>query len=116
MNSGVFVAAPSAATFERMLEQLDAPDAFWRRTDQTFLETFWPDWHGLPYTCNVLQYVFFNLPELWHWPQIRVVHYQYEKPWAEPHPKRDRLLPLIDLWWRILEERGLPDDLSPPGH
>ena len=114
MNSGVFVAAPSQATFERMLERLDAPDAFWRRTDQTFLETFWPDWHGLPYTCNVLQYVFFNLPELWHWPQIRVVHYQYEKPWAEPHPKRDRLGPVIDLWWRILEGRGLPDDVSPP--
>src|SRR3712207_8424027 len=40
-------AAPSDATFERMTERLDVPDAFWRRTDQTFLESFWPDWHGL---------------------------------------------------------------------
>jgi hypothetical protein len=43
-----------------------------------------------------------------------VVHYQYEKPWSEPHPKRDRLGPVIDLWWRILEGRGLPGDVSPP--
>lgn len=114
LNSGVFVAEPSPATYERMLARLDAPDAFWRRTDQTFLEAFWPDWHGLPYTCNVLQYVFCNLPELWWWPQIRVVHYQYEKPWQPDHPKRDRLLPLIELWWRILEGRGLPEDVSPP--
>ena len=114
MNAGVFVASPSAATFERMLQRLDAPEVFWRRTDQTFLEAFWPDWHGLPYVYNTLQYVFFNLPELWYWPQIRVVHYQYEKPWQPDHPERDRLGPLIDLWWRILERRGPPDDLPPP--
>jgi alpha-N-acetylglucosamine transferase len=111
MNSGVFVAAPSATTFARMLDRLGRPDAFWRRTDQTFLESFWPDWHGLPYVCNTLQYVYFNLPELWNWPQIRVVHYQYEKPWQAEHPKRDRLGPLIDLWWRMLEGRELPDEL-----
>ena len=111
LNSGVFVAKPSKATFERMLERLDAPGTFWRRTDQTFLESFWPDWHGLPYVYNTLQYVFINLPELWSWPQIRVVHYQYEKPWQAEHPKRDRLGPLIDLWWRMLEGRELPDEL-----
>lgn len=114
LNSGVFVAAPSGATFEQMLARLDAPDTFWRRTDQTFLEHFWPDWHGLPYVYNTLQYVYFNLPELWHWPQIRVVHYQYEKPWQTEHPKRDRLGPLIDLWWRMLEGRELPDELPTP--
>jgi alpha-N-acetylglucosamine transferase len=114
LNSGVFVADPNAATFERMLERLDAPGAFWRRTDQTFLEHFWPDWHGLPYVYNTLQYVYFNLPELWHWPQIRVVHYQYEKPWQALHPKRDRLGPVIDLWWRMLEGRELPDELPVP--
>jgi alpha-N-acetylglucosamine transferase len=114
MNSGVFVAEPSAATFAAMLERLDAPGAFWRRTDQTFLEHFWPDWHGLPYVYNTLQYVYCDLPDLWCWPQIRVVHYQYEKPWAAEHPKRDRLGPLIDLWWGVLEGRGLPDDLPAP--
>jgi alpha-N-acetylglucosamine transferase len=114
MNSGVFVAEPSVATFGRMLATLDAPGAFWRRTDQTFLEAFWPDWHGLPYTCNVLQYVYLNLPELWHWPSVRVLHYQYEKPWQADHPKRDRLKPLIDLWWRVLEGRGIPDELPAP--
>ena len=111
LNSGVFVARPSETTYADMLARLDAGDAFWRRTDQTFLESYFPDWHGLPYTYNALQYIFFNLPELWHWPSIKVVHYQYEKPWQEDHPKRDLLAPLIDLWWRVLEGRPLPDDI-----
>ena len=33
LNSGVFVAEPNAATFDAMLEKLDAPGVFWRRTD-----------------------------------------------------------------------------------
>ena len=111
MNSGVFVAEPSGRTYEAMLERLDRPDVFWRRTDQTFLEAYYPDWHGLPYTYNALQYIFFNLPDLWHWPSIKVVHYQYEKPWQADHPKREQLAPLLDLWYRVLEGRPLPDDV-----
>jgi alpha-N-acetylglucosamine transferase len=42
MNSGVFVARPSLETFAAMLKMLDQPDMFWRRTDQTFLQTFFP--------------------------------------------------------------------------
>ena len=57
MNSGVFAARPSAATFAAMLARLDAPGAFWARTDQTFLQAFFPDWHGLPVYDNLLQYV-----------------------------------------------------------
>ncbi|HET7414045.1 MAG TPA: glycosyltransferase, partial [Pararhizobium sp.] len=53
LNSGVFVARPSEATFEAMLARLDRPDAFWPRTDQTFLQDFFPDWHGLPVTMNM---------------------------------------------------------------
>ena len=111
LNSGVFVAAPAKATFAAMLEALDVADVFWRRTDQTFLESWFPDWHGLPYTYNCLQYVYFNLPELWHWPAIKVVHYQYEKPWQTNHPKRERLQPLIDLWWRLFDGGGPPEAL-----
>ena len=111
LNSGVFVAKPSKRTYETMLETLDQPEVFWRRTDQTFLETYFQDWHGLPYTFNTLQYVFFNLPELWHWPSIRVVHYQYEKPWEDDHPKQKQLQPLIDLWFSVLECRAIPDEL-----
>lgn len=97
MNSGVFTARPDPATFEAMLAQLDQQDAFWRRTDQTFLQANFPDWHGLPVTMNVLQYVWFNLPELWHWEDIHVLHYQYEKPWQD-HDKVNCLRPLIELW------------------
>lgn len=98
LNSGVFTARPSQATFAAMMDRLDAPGAFWRRTDQTFLQDFYPDWHGLPIHFNLLQYVWFNLPDLWDWGRIRVLHYQYEKPWQDPHPKLDRLRPLVDLW------------------
>ncbi|WP_420407173.1 glycosyltransferase [Hoeflea sp.] len=109
LNSGVFVARPSVLTFAAMLERLDEPDVFWRRTDQTFLETFFPDWHGLPVFMNMLQYVWFNLPELWDWKQIGVLHYQYEKPWEMDHPKSDRLKPLIDLWQAFYTGENIPD-------
>ncbi len=113
MNSGVFTAKPNKNTFDRMCAALDLPDAYWPRTDQTFLQSFWPQWHGLPYLYNTLQYVFFNLPELWVWSDIKVLHYQYEKPWQEEHPRRELLAPLIDLWWRVYEGRPLPESISP---
>lgn len=109
LNSGVFVAEPSTVTFAAMLDRLDAPDAFWPRTDQTFLQTFFPDWHGLPVTMNMLQYVWFNLPDLWDWSSIGVLHYQYEKPWEEDHPRAGQLQPLIDLWFAYLTGEGIPD-------
>ncbi|MEI2299516.1 glycosyltransferase [Ensifer sp. MJa1] len=109
LNSGVFVAEPSLTTFGRMLERLDAPDAFWPRTDQTFLQAFFPDWHGLPVTMNMLQYVWFNLPELWDWRSIGVLHYQYEKPWEKDHPRARALQPLIDLWACYLTGENIPE-------
>lgn len=112
LNSGVFVARPSAATFAAMLAALDAPGAFWRRTDQTFLESFFPAWHGLPVYCNLLQYVWLNLPELWDWGSLRILHYQYEKPWDPSHPKRDRLAPLVALWQAYFTGQGIPADLA----
>jgi len=114
LNSGVFVAEPDRSTFEAMLTALDQPGAFWKRTDQTFLQHFFPDWHGLPYTYNTLQYVWFNLPELWNWDRINVIHYQYEKPWDADHPRRDCLAPLIALWWQVLDTGTLPDHLAAP--
>lgn len=117
MNSGVFTARPSADTFEAMLAALDAPGAFWPRTDQSFLQTFFPDWHGLPVTYNMLQYAWFNLPGLWHWPSIHVLHYQYEKPWQSPHPKQAVLGPLIDLWKAYAADGPVPalSSLPDPG-
>ena len=114
LNSGVFVAQPDNARFEAMIKNLDAPEAYWPRTDQTFLEQYFPDWHGLPYTFNTLQYVFFNLPKLWEWRSINVVHYQYEKPWQEHNPRRAELLPLIDLWHQMLEGALPPAELRTP--
>lgn len=115
MNSGVFTACPNEATYDAMLAALDRLDAFWRRTDQTFLESWFPDWHGLPVFYNMLQYVWFNLPELWDWNRIHILHYQYEKPWQEGHEKTDRLRPLIDLWQAYASGEGIPDDLSELG-
>ncbi len=116
LNSGVFVARPDLATFHAMVQALDRPGAFWRRTDQTFLETFFPDWHGLPVFYNLLQYVWMNLPGLWSWDQVKIVHYQYEKPWQD-HDKADRLRPLVDLWHAYAGEGPVPrlSDLPMPG-
>lgn len=114
LNSGVFVAEPSIETYEHMLAGLDSPNAYWPRTDQTFLEQYFPGWHGLPYTYNTLQYVFFNLPALWQWRSIHVVHYQHEKPWQEHNPRRAELLPLIELWHRMLDGESPPDELRTP--
>lgn len=109
LNSGVFTARPDPATFAAMLDALDAPGAFWRRTDQSFLEAFFPDWQGLPVYDNLLQYVWFNLPELWDWRLIRVLHFQYEKPWDPANPKADRLAPLIELWRAYHDGAAIPD-------
>jgi alpha-N-acetylglucosamine transferase len=56
----------------------------------------------------MLQYVWFNMPGLWDWGDIHVLHYQYEKPW-EAHAKVDRLRPLIDLWHAYAGEGQVPD-------
>jgi alpha-N-acetylglucosamine transferase len=109
LNSGVFVAKPSRTTFEVMLARLDAPAAVWPRTDQTFLQTFFPDWHGLPIFFNMLQYVWLNLPELWDWKAISVLHYQYEKPWEANQPKAESLKPLIELWQAYFSGVDIPD-------
>jgi alpha-N-acetylglucosamine transferase len=114
LNSGVFAARPSPATFAAMLARLDAPGAFWKRTDQTFLQDFFPDWHGLPVYDNLLQYVWLNLPELWDWRQVRVLHFQYEKPWDPANPKRERLAPLIELWRAYHDGGAIPELASLP--
>lgn len=115
LNSGVFTARPSAATYAAMLERLDRPGIFWRRTDQTFLQDFFPDWHGLPVFDNMLQYVWLNLPELWDWSAIRVLHFQYEKPWQQDHGKAEALAPLIALWRRFHDDGEIPDLAGLPG-
>ncbi|MFJ1293433.1 glycosyltransferase [Paracoccus yeei] len=114
LNSGVFTARPNPDTFARMLSELDQPGRFWRRTDQTFLEHFFPDWHGLPVFDNMLQYVWLNLPDLWRWQDIRVLHYQYEKPWQN-HAKAEALRPLIDLWQAHAGDGPVPDPCDLPG-
>ncbi|HMM08999.1 MAG TPA: glycosyltransferase [Paracoccus solventivorans] len=116
MNSGVFTARPSQETFRDMLARLDVPGVFWRRTDQSFLQEYFPDWHGLPVFCNMLQYVWFAMPQLWRWRDIKILHFQYEKPWQD-HAKADQLRPLIELWRAYAEGGPVPDsrDLPDPG-
>ena len=108
MNSGVFTARPDLRTYRDMLARLDRPGVFWRRTDQTFLQHYFPDWQGLSIHHNMLQYVWFNMPELWSWEDIRILHFQYEKPWQD-HDKVAMLRPLIDLWRAIAAGHPMPD-------
>ena len=114
LNSGVFTARPSVATFAEMMKKLDQPGAFWKRTDQSFLESFFPDWHGLPVFYNMLQYVWLNMPALWSWEDIKILHFQYEKPW-QVHSKAEQLRPLINLWQGFAGLGPVPDLTSMPG-
>lgn len=108
MNSGVFTARPDPRTYDEMLARLDRPGVFWRRTDQSFLQDYFQDWQGLSIHHNMLQYVWFNMPELWSWEDIRILHFQYEKPWQD-HDKVPLLKPLIDLWRAIAAGHQMPD-------
>ena len=108
MNSGVFVFKPDNKTYENMLKRLSIPDAFYKRTDQTFLQEFFPDWQGLPYIYNTLQYFYFRIPQIWKWENIKVIHYQYEKPWDTGHSKLDILADLIKIWRYIYEDGKIP--------
>ena len=108
MNSGVFTARPDQARWRDMVGHLDRPGLFWRRTDQTFLQDYFPDWHGLSIHHNLLQYVWIHMPELWSWQDIRVLHFQYEKPWQD-HDKAHLLRPLIELWRTIAAGHPIPD-------
>jgi alpha-N-acetylglucosamine transferase len=113
MNSGVFVAQPSPLVFADMLRVLESAGRTYRRTDQTFLEEYFPAWHRLPYIYNTLQYVYFNLPELWRWREIRVIHHQYEKPWDPANARREQLRDVIELWQTIHDTGRLPAELPP---
>ncbi|QBX35396.1 glycosyl transferase [Paracoccus liaowanqingii] len=114
MNSGVFTARPDRATFEGMRDRLDRPGAFWRRTDQSFLQEVYPDWQGLSIHHNLLQYVWLHMPQLFSWDQVRILHFQYEKPWQD-HDKAQQLAPLIGLWRDIAAGRPMPDLSTLPG-
>ncbi|MEK1925382.1 MAG: glycosyl transferase, partial [Rhizobium giardinii] len=48
---------------------------------------------------------------------IGVLHYQYEKPWENDHPKEQRLRPLVNLWHAFFTGENLPDiaNLPNPG-
>ena len=109
LNSGVFVAKPSLQTFDAMMAHLDKPDVFWRRDGPDIPAGFFQDWHGLPIFDNLLQYVWFNMPALWDWGSVRVIHYQYEKPWQQDHPKAEQLKPLIALWHAYHSGHDIPD-------
>lgn len=61
----------------------------------------------------MLQYVWLNLPELWDWSAIRILHYQYEKPWQN-HAKSDALGVLIDLWRAHAGGGPVPDPRELP--
>ena len=56
----------------------------------------------------MLQYVWFNLPDLWDWNLIRVLHFQYEKPWDPANPGLDRLAPAHRALARLPRRRRRP--------
>ncbi len=113
LNSGVFVAAPDRPLFEQMLVRLQAGHAYWRRTDQTFLESVFPSWDRLPPKFNTLQYRWLNMPECWDWDDVVVLHFQYEKPWDPGAGQSHRLEPMRAVWTHIFDHGRAPASLPP---
>ncbi|KHD06511.1 hypothetical protein PN36_08250 [Candidatus Thiomargarita nelsonii] len=108
MNSGVLVIQPDTRVYDKMIGFLNQTQSFYRRTDQTFLQAYFEDWHVLPYTYNTLQYVYLNLPQLWDWKTIKIIHYQYEKPWDDKNEKKNVLKEVIQVWRYLYENASIP--------
>lgn len=108
MNAGVFTARPDPDTFRHMLSRLDRPGRLWPQAEQSFLQNYFPDWHGLPVQYNLMQDVWLNLPDLWSWDAIHILNFQSDVPW-QPRDKAARLAPLIAIWRQIAEGGPIPD-------
>ena len=110
LNSGVFVTTPSATTYDTMVERLRTDDRLWRRTDQSFLESWFPDWNHLSCSYNTVQYAFLVAP--FDVSRTRVLHFAMQKPWETREvlltkATRRALRPLHDLWWRMYRGEDL---------
>ena len=90
-NSGVMVVTPSRDTFERMRTALVTHGSY-DGGDQGFLNTFYPDWYGLPVEhrlpvgYNMAHFIFQFLrghttlrAKLER--DTKIVHYMVQKPW-----------------------------------
>ena len=111
MNSGVFVAQPSENTYDDMLERLDTPGVFWRRTDQTFSSRTTPTGMDCPTPTTYCSTSSSTSPTSGIGRASRWSTTSTKSPGRKTNPKRDLLAPLIDLWYRVLEGRPIPDDI-----
>lgn len=111
LNSGVFVTSPSPRTYDAMVERLRTDDRLWTRTDQTFLQTFFPEWNHLSWAYNAVQYLRLAPNAPFDVKRVYVVHYAMHKPWdPTPLPRESPALqPLHDLWWRFYRGEDVGD-------
>lgn len=106
-NSGVMVLDPAAETFARMVEALSAAGSY-DGGDQGFLNTFFPDWYGmpiehrLPVGYNMANFIYqflrghASLKEKLE-RDVKIVHYLVQKPWEA----RSTLTGGSATWWKM---------------
>lgn len=106
LNSGVFVTTPNLKTYSHMCETLVTSihnGRVYERTDQTFLEEYFPNWNHLSYTYNANQYLRLAYPQALRLDQVRILHFAFQKPWEKKDlsEKSKGLMELHALWWNI---------------
>lgn len=111
INSGVFIAKPSKITFDKMIDTLNTSDKIYERTDQTFLEEFFPNPYIIPHTYNCLQYLNCISENAINFDHIYNIHYIIDKPWDVSKKHHDNLKHLHDIWWKNYNSIVLPERL-----
>jgi glycogenin len=106
-NSGVLVLEPSRATYEHLLDSLDAVPSY-DGGDQGFLNAYFSGWFGAPAAHRLP--VGYNLPQFIYQfmraqpcfadylaAELRVIHYSVQKPWLT----KATLVGGAALWWSM---------------
>ncbi|SCZ98650.1 BZ3500_MvSof-1268-A1-R1_Chr7-1g09229 [Microbotryum saponariae] len=123
-NSGVFLAKPSSATFDSLIEMMDHKGT-WDGGDQGLLNDHFPNWYRLKYTYNVTPsaYYTYALAFRRHGHDVSVLHFiGKNKPWhrgtrgtAMLEESTTDYYNLVGLWYDVYERhygRSLTSDVA----
>ncbi|KDE09108.1 hypothetical protein MVLG_00823 [Microbotryum lychnidis-dioicae p1A1 Lamole] len=123
-NSGVFLAKPSSATFDSLIEMMDDKGT-WDGGDQGLLNDHFPNWYRLKYTYNVTPSAYYTYAPAFrrHGHDVSVLHFiGKNKPWhrgtrgtAMLEESTTDYYNLVGLWYDVYERhygKSLTSDVA----